>query len=66
MNPILLIVAVVVVLLACGGLYDLRQRRVDAGRRKVGLDARTARGVAESQGSVGGSNVQGHYGGPGL
>ena len=66
MNPILVIVAVLVVLLACGGVYDLRQRRIDAARRNVGLDARTARGAAESHGSVGGSDVQGRYGGPGL
>jgi hypothetical protein len=66
MNPILVIVAVLVVLLACGGVYDLRQRRIDAGRRNVGLDARTARGAADSHGSVGGSDVQGRYGGPGL
>jgi hypothetical protein len=66
MNPILVIVAVLVVLLACGWVYDLRQRRIDAARRNVGLDARTARGAAESHGSVGGSDVQGRYGGPGL
>ena len=66
MNPILIIVVVFVVLLACGGLYDLRHRRLDAARRSVGLDARTARGAAESHGSVGGSDVQHHYGGPGL
>ena len=66
MNPILVIVAVVVVLLAWGGLYDLRHRRLDAARRNVGLDARNARGAAESHGSVGGSDVQGRYIGPGL
>jgi hypothetical protein len=66
MNPLLVIVAVLVVLLACGGLYDLRQRRLDTARRNVGLDARTARGAADSHGSVGGSDVQGRYGGPGL
>jgi hypothetical protein len=66
MNPILVIVAVFVVLLACGGLYDLRHRRLDAARRNVGLDARNARGAGESRGSVGGADVQGRYGGPGL
>ena len=66
MNPILVIVAVFVVLLACGGLYDLRHRRLDAARRNLGLEARTARGAAEAHGSVGGSDVQGRYGGPGL
>ena len=66
MNPILIIVLVFVVLLACGGLYDLRHRRLDAARRNLGLDARNARGAADAHGSVGGSDVQGRYGGPGL
>ena len=66
MNPILVIVAVFAVLFAWGGLYDLRRRRLDAARRKAGLDARTTREAAESYGSVGGSDVQGRYGGPGL
>jgi hypothetical protein len=66
MNPLLVIVAVFVVLLAWGGLYDLRRRRLDAARRNVGLDARIARGAADSHGSVGGSDVQGRFGGPGL
>jgi hypothetical protein len=66
MNPILVIVAVFVVLLAGGGLYDLRRRRLDAARRNVGLDARIARGAADSHGGVGGSDVQGRFGGPGL
>ena len=52
MNPLLVIVAVFVVLIACGGLYDLRHRRLDAVRRNLGLEARTVREAAESHGSV--------------
>ena len=66
MNPVLVIGVVFIVLLACGVVYDLRRRRLDAARRNLGLEARTARGAAESHGGVGGSDVQGRYGGPGL
>jgi hypothetical protein len=55
MNPLLVIVVVFVVLLACGGLYDLRHRRLEAARRNLGLEARTARGAADSHGEVGGN-----------
>jgi hypothetical protein len=66
MNPILVIGVVFLVLLACGVVFDLRRRRLDAARRDLGLEARNARGAAESHGGVGGSDVQGRYGGPGL
>ncbi len=66
MNPLLVMVVVLVVLLACGVVYDLRRRRLDAARRDIGLEARSARGAAETHGGVGGADVQGRYGGPGL
>ena len=66
MNPILIIGLVFLVLLACGVVFDLRRRRLDAARRNLGLEARNARGAAESHGEVGGADVQGRYGGPGL
>ena len=66
MNPILIIGLVFLVLLACGAAFDLRRRRLDAARRDLGLEARNARGAAESHGGVGGADVQGRYGGPGL
>jgi hypothetical protein len=39
MSPILVVVAVFVVLLACGVAYDLKRRRLNAGRRDIGLSA---------------------------
>ena len=66
MNPILVIGVVFLILLACGVVFDLRRRRLDAARRNLGLEARNARGAAESHGGVGGADVQGRYGGPGL
>ncbi|MGI8447844.1 MAG: hypothetical protein ACR2MP_11830 [Streptosporangiaceae bacterium] len=64
MNPVLVIGAVFVVLFACGIVFDLRRRRLDAGRRAIGLEVRSVRGRAESRGEVGGpGSVQGHYGG---
>ena len=66
MNPVLVIGVVFIVLLACGVVYDLRRRRLDAARRNLGLEERMARGTAESHGGVGGSDIQGRYGGPGL
>ena len=66
MNPILVIGLVFLVLLACGVAFDLRQRRLGTARRNLGLEARNARGAAESHGGVGGADVQGRYGGPGL
>ena len=44
MNPVLVIGVVFIVLLACGVVFDLRRRRLDAARRNLGLEARTARG----------------------
>ncbi len=66
MNPLLVIGLVFLVLLACGVAVDVRRRRLDAARRAIGLEARNARGASESYGGVGGSDVQGRYGGPGL
>jgi hypothetical protein len=65
-NPLLVIVVVLVFLIACGVVYDLRRRRLDAARRDTGLETRDVRGAAESHGGVGGSDIQGRYGGPGL
>ena len=65
MSPILVIVAVFIVLLAGGVVYDLRRRRLDAGRRDIGLSAETARGIADSHGEVSGAN-QGQHGGGGF
>ena len=65
MNPILVIVAVFIVLLAWGVVYDLKQRRLNAGRHDIGLTAGATRGAAESHGEVSGAN-QGHHGGPGF
>ncbi len=66
MNPVLIIGVVFVVLLACGVVFDLRRRRLDAARRDIGLEARNVRGAAESHGGVGGADVQGRFGGPGV
>lgn len=66
MNPIVVIGVVFLVMLACGAVFDLRRRRLDAGRRNIGLEARNVREASESHGGVGGSDVQGRYGGPGL
>ncbi len=66
MNPVLVIAVVFVVLLACGVVFDVRRRRLDAARRDLGLEARNVRGASESHGVVGGADVQGRYGGPGL
>jgi hypothetical protein len=65
MSPILVSVAVFVVLLACGVVYDLRWRRLNAGRHDIGLSAETARGIADSHGEVSGAN-QGQHGGTGF
>jgi hypothetical protein len=65
MNPILVIVAVFIVLLACGVVYDVKRRRLDAGRHDIGLSAETARGIADSHGEVSGAN-QGQHGGTGF
>ena len=65
MSPILVIVAVFIVLLASGVVYDLRRRRLDAGRRDIGLSAETARGIADSHGEASGAN-QGQHGGGGF
>jgi len=65
MSPILVIVAVFVVLLACGVVYDLKRRRLNAGRRDISLSAETARGIADSHGEVSGAN-QGQHGGTGF
>ena len=65
MSPILVIVAVFIVLLAGGVVYDLRRRRLDAGRRGIGLSAETARGIADSHGEASGAN-QGQHGGTGF
>ena len=65
MNPILVIVAVFIVLLACGVVYDLKRRRLNAGRRDIGLSAETARGIADSRGEGSGAN-QGQHGGSGF
>jgi len=65
MNPILVIVAVFIILLACGVVYDLKRRRLNAGRHDIGLTARATRGAAEAHGEVSGAN-QGHHGGPGF
>jgi|HubBroStandDraft_2_1064218.scaffolds.fasta_scaffold185332_2 hypothetical protein len=65
MSPILVIVAVFIVLLAGGVVYDLRRRRLDAGRRGIGLSAETARGIADSHGEASGAN-QGQHGGGGF
>lgn len=65
MSPILVIAAVFVVLLACGVVYDLRRRRLDAARHDISLSAETARGIADSHGEVSGAN-QGQHGGTGF
>jgi hypothetical protein len=65
MNPILVIAAVFIVLLAAGVVYDLKRRRLNASRHDIGLSAETARGIADSHGEVSGAN-QGHHGGPGF
>jgi hypothetical protein len=56
MSPILVVVAVFVVLLACGVVYDLKRRRLNAGRYDIGLSAETVRGIADSHGEVSGAN----------
>jgi hypothetical protein len=56
MNPILVIVAVFIVLLASGVAYDLKRRRLNAGRYDIGLSAETVRGIADSHGEVSGAN----------
>jgi hypothetical protein len=66
MNPILVIGVVFTVLLGCGVVFDLVVRRRRASSHDIGLAARTSRGIAESQGGVGGADIQGRYGGPGL
>jgi hypothetical protein len=66
MNPILVIAAVFIVLLTGGVVFDLSQRRRHAPSHDIGLAARITRGAAESQGGVGGADVQGRFGGPGL
>jgi hypothetical protein len=66
MNPIEVIGLVFLVLLACGAVFDMRRRRLDASRRNIGLEARNVRGAAESHGGVGGSDIQGRYHGPGV
>ena len=66
MNPVLVIGLVFLFLLACGAAFDMRRRRLNAARSDIGLEARNVRGAAESHGGVGGADVQGRYGGPGL